>query len=74
VVIKEGKGVVDKRVCNFTITHNATDRRVLIQVSFTTKEGKASIQAPVGQIKCTITDKNILNNTCQCGPSLANGK
>ena len=67
VVIAAGKGTVTKKGCEFTIQHNTNDRRVLIKPNFATGKGTASIQAPPGTIRCTITDRNILDNSCQCG-------
>jgi hypothetical protein len=66
-VVASGVGSVTKSGCEFTITHNASDRRVLIRASFGTAKGTASIQSPVGVLKCSITDRNIFDNTCQCG-------
>jgi subtilisin-like proprotein convertase family protein len=69
VLIKAGKGSVTAQGCTFTIQHNTTDRRVMIRVSFTgNKSGTASLQAPPGTIKCSISDSNITNNNnCNCG-------
>ncbi len=67
VVIAAGKGTVTKKGCEFTIQHNTNDRRVLIKPNFSTGKGTASIQAPPGTTRCTITDRNILDNSCQCG-------
>ncbi|HEY7547867.1 MAG TPA: hypothetical protein VID27_23420 [Blastocatellia bacterium] len=67
VTIAKGVGTVTKKGCEFTIQHNATDRRVLIKANFATMSGSASVQSPPGITKCTITDRNILNNSCQCG-------
>lgn len=67
VVIAEGIGTVTKKGCEFTIQHNRTDRRVLIKPSFSSGKGTASIQSPPGILKCSIMDRNIFDNTCQCG-------
>jgi hypothetical protein len=40
---------------------------VMIKVSFATGTGSASIQSPPGNTRCTVADRNILNNSCQCG-------
>jgi hypothetical protein len=66
VIIASGIGTVSKKGCEITITHNATDRRVMIKTSFAKMSGNASIQSPPGVIRCTITDRNILDNSCQC--------
>lgn len=62
-VLKAGRGVVTGSGCSRTITHNDTDRRVQIQVDLTTKRGTASLQTPVGTMMCTITDRDVSNNT-----------
>ncbi|MEW6211906.1 MAG: HYR domain-containing protein [Acidobacteriota bacterium] len=67
VVIASGKGTVSRRGCEFTIQHNTADRRVLIKVNFATGKGTASIQSPPGITKCSITDRNLFDNSCQCG-------
>jgi len=61
-----GKGLVNQQGCVFTIQHNTPDRRVLIQTDFATKKGSASVQSPPGNIKATVVDRNIANNTCSC--------
>jgi hypothetical protein len=62
-VIYTGVGTVIKQGCVVTIQHNQLDRRVTIKVDFAVNAGTASIQTPPGTVKCTITDKNITNNT-----------
>lgn len=61
-----GIGNVSLRGCTFTLEHNPADRRVRIKVHFAVSKGTASIKSPPGTIKCTITDRNITNNTCAC--------
>lgn len=61
-----GTGTVSVQGCYVTIQHNRPDRRVLIKIDFATKKGTASMQSPLSAAVCTITDKNILNNTCAC--------
>jgi subtilisin-like proprotein convertase family protein len=63
-----GKGTVTSQGCVFTIQQTVGDRRVLIKIDYATKKGNASLQMPVGITKCTITDKLITNNTCNCAP------
>ncbi|HJQ26366.1 MAG TPA: LamG-like jellyroll fold domain-containing protein [Blastocatellia bacterium] len=62
-----GRGTVSVRGCVVEITHNTADRRVLIKADFSAKTGTASLQTPPGTLRCTITDRNTSNNTCQCG-------
>ncbi len=66
-VLASGIGTISRRGCEFTIQHNTPDRRVLIKVNFATGKGTASIQSPPGQTRCTITDRNVSDNSCQCG-------
>jgi len=61
-----GRGLVTARGCVYTLQHNAPDRRVLATVDFSVKKGTASIQAPVGVVKCTLTDRDVTNNTQTC--------
>jgi uncharacterized protein YegP (UPF0339 family) len=65
-LVATGNGTVSKQGCIFTIQHNTQDRRVLIKVDLAVKKGTASIQNPSGTLKCTIGDRNITNNTCNC--------
>jgi len=67
VVIASGIGAMLKKGCDFTIQHNSSDRRVLIKSGFGSGKGSASIQSPPGNIRCTITDRNILDDSCHCG-------
>jgi hypothetical protein len=61
-----GKSTVVKTGNTWTLTHNAADRKVLARVDSNTNSGTASLQNPVGTLKCSITDRNITNNSCQC--------
>jgi hypothetical protein len=61
-----GTGTAILKGCTFTLQHYPADRRVLAKVDFATKRGTASLQSPPGVIKCTITDRNITNNTGLC--------
>ena len=49
--------------CVFTLEHNPADRRVLGRVDKAVHRGTAAIQSPPGTIRCTITDRNTLNDT-----------
>ncbi len=66
-VVATGTGTLTKQGCVYTIQHNTSTRRVLIKVDFTVKRGNASIQMPPGSLKCTITDRDIRDNQCNCG-------
>ena len=58
-----GVGTSTVKGCIFTLQHNPADRRVLGQVDKTVHRGTASIQSPPGTIRCTITDRNTVNDT-----------
>jgi hypothetical protein len=49
--------------CIYTLQHNPVDRRVLGRVDKSVHSGMASLQAPPGAIRCTIIDRNTLNDT-----------
>lgn len=49
--------------CIFTLQHNPADRRVLGRVDKAVHSGAASLQAPIGITRCTIIDRNTLNDT-----------
>jgi len=58
-----GVGKATIQGCVFTLQHNPVDRRVLGRVDKAVHAGNASIQSPAGTIRCTITDRNTLNDT-----------
>jgi len=63
-----GKGKVTKKGTTYSLSHNTTLQRVQATVTLgTVNKGSASIQAPPGLVKCTISDSNTTNNTCACG-------
>jgi hypothetical protein len=64
--VYSGKGTVVKQGNTWTLTHNPADRRVLARLDGSANNGTASLQSPPGTTKCTITDKNIANNSCSC--------
>jgi hypothetical protein len=57
-------GIGKSRVqgCIYTLEHNPADRRLLGRVDKAVRSGFGSIQAPPGTIRCTITDRNTLND------------
>ncbi|HMG35881.1 MAG TPA: S8 family serine peptidase [Blastocatellia bacterium] len=61
-----GTGVVVKKGSIVTITDNTPSRRVLIRIDLSTKKATATVQSPPGNLTCTITDSNIMNNSCDC--------
>jgi subtilisin-like proprotein convertase family protein len=58
-----GTGKSTIQGCIYTLQHNSADRRVLGRVDKTVHRGTGSLQAPPGGTRCTITDRNTLNNT-----------
>lgn len=61
-----GKGTVILRGCTFTLQHNPGDRRLLVNADFSQKKGTASLQFPPGVSKCTVTDRNMGDDTSTC--------
>lgn len=66
VVIASGRGAASVRGCTVSITHNEGNRRVLIKADTSSGKGTAALQMGLGQSKCTITDRNMSNNNCDC--------
>lgn len=58
-----GVGKATVQGCVYTLQHNPPDRRVLGRVDKAVHTGNGSIQAPPGNTRCTITDRNTLNDT-----------
>ena len=63
-----GKGSVTMKGCTITLQDNTPDRHVKAQIDQCAKTGSASVQTSSPKMKFTITDRNIANNTCVCGP------
>jgi hypothetical protein len=63
-----GTGVIVSAGCTFTLDHNGSGRRVRATVNTATKQANASLQQPAGVMKCSITDRNMANNTCLLAP------
>jgi uncharacterized repeat protein (TIGR01451 family) len=61
-----GTGKVTKSGNVVAIEDNTSSRRVLIKVDKATKRGSVAVQSPPGRLVCSITDRNITNNTCTC--------
>jgi hypothetical protein len=64
-----GTGKVINSGSNFTLEHNAADRRVRgsLSAGSTPPSGNGSLQFNAGSIRCTITDRDIRNDTSICG-------
>jgi len=59
-----GVGKATRQGCVYTLqTPTASDRRVLGRADKAVHAGSGSIQAPPGTTRCTITDRNTLNDT-----------
>ena len=62
-----GTGKVQRQGCVFLLDHTfAADRRVLGRVDKAVHAGTASLQSPPGTQRCTIMDRNTLNDTPVC--------
>jgi predicted extracellular nuclease len=66
VVVAASVGTVQVKGCVVTITHNTATTRVLVTANTQSKTGAASVQNPVGVMRCTITDRDLTNNNCAC--------
>ena len=58
-----GVGTATRKGCVYTLQHNAGNRRVLGKHDKAVHVGSGSVQSPPGSIRCTITDRNTLNDT-----------
>jgi subtilisin-like proprotein convertase family protein len=63
----QGKGTVTKKGGEISLQDNPADRRVLAKVTTALNKGTASLQFPPGKNACTITDRNLSDNSCTCG-------
>ena len=63
-----GVGKAVRHGCVFTLEHNPADRRVLGRVDKAVFRGTASLQAPPGTLRCTITDRDtrVSTNITSC--------
>ena len=66
VVLASGVGTVTSQGCDFTLQSNSPTSRVVAKWSSMYFRGSGSLQLPAGATRCTITDRDIRNNTCQC--------
>src|SRR5262249_34709523 len=60
-----GVGTVTVRGCLMSLTHTA-DRRVSALVDKAQFKASATLQSPPGTLKCSITDRDIRNSSCNC--------
>jgi hypothetical protein len=61
-----GRGKVRMQGCTISLEHTTTDRRLQATVDKGTYRGTGSLQMPPGTSRCTITDRDIRNNSCKC--------
>jgi hypothetical protein len=61
-----GVGTVILQGCDVTLQHNDGTRRVMVKWSSTTFKGSATATMLGSNLTCTITDRDIRNNTCNC--------
>ena len=64
-----GRGTINKKGGDISLTHYLTNRRVLGKVSSSARSGSATLEYPLGT-KCFVTDRNITNNSCGSGIQL----
>ncbi len=71
-----GVGTIKKQGNNFTLTHNAPDRKIVFNISAGSfpPSAQGSIQSPPGTNRCTLQDRDTRNDTCICGASSFNCK
>jgi uncharacterized repeat protein (TIGR01451 family) len=64
-----GRGKITKKGGNVTLSNTTSSHRVSASASLGTTRptGKASLQSPAGSTRCTITDRDLRNNSCLCG-------
>jgi hypothetical protein len=61
-----GTGTVKKKGSTITLDDSGGNKRLSATVNGATHSGKASLQSPVGVIRCSITDRDTRNNSCSC--------
>jgi hypothetical protein len=60
-----GIGSVNNRGSSYTLTHNASGRKVSGNLDCSMTRGSGSLQ-PIGGAVCSISDRDIRNNSCAC--------
>jgi hypothetical protein len=61
-----GVGSVTQKGSLLTLEHNGSTVRVHARVDKAVNTATGSIQQPPGTSKCSINDRNIANNSCDC--------
>ncbi|HET9530133.1 MAG TPA: HYR domain-containing protein [Blastocatellia bacterium] len=61
-----GTGKMARLGDSYVLERGSTDRRVVARLDAALGIGSASLQFPPGTIRCTITDRNTRDNSCQC--------
>jgi uncharacterized repeat protein (TIGR01451 family) len=61
-----GVGTIKKKASVTTLEHNPANRRVSVRLDKSTFTGTAFIQQPPGTNLCSINDRDVRDNTCQC--------
>jgi hypothetical protein len=61
-----GTGKVVRKGKVLSLSHNTFNRRLQAKVNLAQNKGTAVIQTPPGVVHCTITDRNLANNSCVC--------
>ena len=65
-IVFTGVGKVTRAGCIFTLSHLGIQQRVQATLNKSTNSGTASLQAPPGTTRCTLTDRNTLDDTALC--------
>jgi hypothetical protein len=61
-----GRGIAVTRGCTYALDQVAADRRVSGKMDASTFRGEGSLQTPAGKLVCSISDRDIRDNTCVC--------
>ncbi len=65
--IYTGTGSVLNKGISHSINHYAADRRVNGVLDCALTRGQAGLQSPAGVLICAINDRDVRNNSCNCG-------
>jgi hypothetical protein len=61
-----GRGTMTVRGLTYKLVHNPQDRRLLVNIDESVHKGTASLQAPAGTQRCSLSDRNTQDNNCAC--------
>jgi uncharacterized repeat protein (TIGR01451 family) len=61
-----GRGTMTVRGLTYKLVHNPQDRRLVVNVDESVHKGSASLQAPPGTQRCSLSDRNTQDNSCAC--------